>query len=71
MKQNIHFNAQCSPIGAFASFTLGAKGAKACVRQSRAVTVENFWTGERETLDGEFITKRLESRSAILWDIQS
>ncbi|MCE9588260.1 MAG: glycoside hydrolase family 52 protein [Verrucomicrobia bacterium] len=28
MKQNIHFNTQHSPIGAFASFTLGAKGAK-------------------------------------------
>jgi hypothetical protein len=28
MNTNIHFNAQHSPIGAFASFTLGAKGAK-------------------------------------------
>ena len=28
MKTNIHFNTQHSPIGAFASFTLGAKGAK-------------------------------------------
>jgi hypothetical protein len=30
---------------------------------------ENFWTGERETLDGEFITQRLEGRSALLFDI--
>jgi len=28
MKKNIHFNTQHSPIGAFASFTLGSKGAK-------------------------------------------
>jgi hypothetical protein len=33
------------------------------------VKAENFWTGERETLDSEFITKRLEGRSAILFDI--
>jgi hypothetical protein len=30
---------------------------------------ENFWTGERETFDGEFITKRLEGRSAVLFDV--
>jgi hypothetical protein len=34
-----------------------------------AVTAEDFWTGERETLDGEFITQRLEGRSALLFDI--
>ena len=28
MTRNIFFNTQHSPIGAFASFTLGAKGAK-------------------------------------------
>ena len=36
-----------------------------------AVVAENFWTGERETLKGEFISKRLEGRSAALWDILS
>jgi hypothetical protein len=33
------------------------------------VKIENFWTGERETLDGEFITKRLDGRSALLFDV--
>jgi hypothetical protein len=35
------------------------------------VTAENFWTGERETLDGEFITRRLEGRSAVLLEVHS
>jgi hypothetical protein len=33
------------------------------------VEVENFWTGERETFSGEFISKRLEGRSAVLFDV--
>jgi hypothetical protein len=32
---------------------------------------ENFWTGERETLDGEFLARRLGPRSALLYDIRS
>jgi len=32
---------------------------------------ENFWTGEREAFEGEFITKRLDGRSALLFDIIS
>lgn len=35
------------------------------------VKAENFWTGERETLDGEFITRRLEGRSAVLLEVHS
>jgi hypothetical protein len=30
---------------------------------------ENFWTGECETFEGEFITKRLDGRSAVLFDV--
>jgi hypothetical protein len=33
------------------------------------VKVENFWTGERESLGGEFISLRLEGRSAHLVDV--
>ena len=33
------------------------------------VRAENFWTGEREILDGEFLSRRLEGRSALLYDI--
>jgi hypothetical protein len=36
---------------------------------SGPVMAENFWTSERETLDGEFISKRLEMRSARLYDV--
>jgi hypothetical protein len=46
------------------------------VRRSRlghtgSVKGENFWTGERETFDGEFISKRLAGRSAVLFDIRA
>jgi hypothetical protein len=33
------------------------------------VKTENFWTGERETFEGEFISQRLEMRSARLYDV--
>jgi hypothetical protein len=33
------------------------------------VQAEDFWTGERLTLDGEFVTRRLEARSAVLFDV--
>lgn len=33
------------------------------------VKAENFWTGERETLDGEFVSRRLDGRSAVLLDV--
>jgi hypothetical protein len=33
------------------------------------VHVENFWTGERETFDGEFISQRLDGRSARLYEV--
>jgi len=33
------------------------------------VSAEDFWTGEREEFSEEFITKRLEPRSALLYDI--
>lgn len=29
----------------------------------------NFWTGEREAFESEFISKRLEGRSALLYDV--
>ena len=35
------------------------------------VAVENAWTGERETLDGEFFGRRLDGRSAELYDVRS
>lgn len=34
------------------------------------VAVEDFWTGARETLDGEFLTRRLDPRSALLLDVR-
>ncbi len=33
------------------------------------VTVENFWTGDRETWDEEFLTLRLDARSTMLFDV--
>ena len=33
------------------------------------VVVENFWTGERETLEEEFICRPLDGRSAVLFDV--
>jgi hypothetical protein len=33
------------------------------------VQAEDFWTGERATFDGEFISQRLEGRSACLYDV--
>lgn len=41
-------------------FGLGHKG---------PVEAENFWTEEHETFNGEFITKRLNPRSAKLYDV--
>lgn len=32
---------------------------------------ENFWTGEREIFEDDFITRPLAGRSALLWDILS
>lgn len=40
-----------------------------CLGQSAPVQVENFWTGERETFAEEFISVRLEKRSALLYDV--
>lgn len=37
--------------------------------QTGPVTAENFWTGERATWDSEFLSQRLEGRSAQLYDI--
>ena len=34
-----------------------------------AVAVENFWTGARETWEDEFISQRLDGRSAVLYDV--
>ncbi len=34
------------------------------------VAAENFWTGEREDFAGDFVCKRLEPRSAVLFDIK-
>ncbi|MEI6521540.1 MAG: hypothetical protein WCO98_16115, partial [bacterium] len=39
------------------------------IGQIHPVEAENFWTGERELLDGDFISKRLEGRSALLLDV--
>src|SRR5690606_25878654 len=33
------------------------------------VVLENFWTEERETVTDEFISKRLDARSAMLFDV--
>jgi hypothetical protein len=33
------------------------------------VKAQNFWTGEIETFDGEFISKRLDGRSSLLYDV--
>jgi hypothetical protein len=44
---------------------------RARLGQDGPVVAEDFWTGERETFDGEFVTKRIEGRSAMLWDILS
>jgi hypothetical protein len=33
------------------------------------VDVENFWTGARSTWDDEFVTARLDGRSAVLFDV--
>jgi hypothetical protein len=37
--------------------------------QTGPVKAMNFWTGEQETFDGEFITRRLDPRSAELFDV--
>jgi hypothetical protein len=37
--------------------------------QTGPVAAEDFWTGTRETLDGEFLSRRLGPRSALLLDI--
>lgn len=34
------------------------------------VTAENFWTGEKMVMEGEFLTQALRPRSAALWEIQ-
>ncbi|MFP4027972.1 MAG: alpha-galactosidase [Candidatus Brocadiia bacterium] len=37
--------------------------------QEKLVEAENFWTEGRERFDEEFITKRLDPRSAVLYDV--
>lgn len=42
---------------------------RARLGHSGPVQAEDFWTGERATMDGEFISQRLEGRSARLYDV--
>jgi hypothetical protein len=35
------------------------------------VQAEDFWTGERVAIDGEFLTRRLAARSAALYDVKA
>jgi hypothetical protein len=44
---------------------------RAHLGQQGPVEVENFWTGECERWDGEFLSRRLEGRSALLLDIKA
>ena len=36
---------------------------------SDTAIVENFWTGERQQWNSEFVTRRLDGHSAELWDV--
>ncbi len=42
---------------------------RARLGHSSPVKAENFWSGEKEDFSGEFILKKLEARSAILFDV--
>ena len=42
---------------------------RASLGHSGPVTAENFWTGEREIWDGEFVTQRLAPHAAALYDV--
>ena len=44
---------------------------RADLGQEEAVVVEDFWTGRRTRWDDEFVTIRLDGRSAELWDVLS
>jgi hypothetical protein len=44
---------------------------RARLGHTSTVEGENFWTGKRERFDGEFISQRLEGRSARLYDLMA